>query len=152
MDQQLRRVFVASGEMHAQQVRAFLEASGIEAIERGESLRNTHGLTVDGIGAVEILVAAADADRARSLLDAAEAGAFRLNYDLIFCHNVLIYFSPPVATTVVAFLASCLKQGGYLLLGPGEAPHDRPPGLEPVSVQGVRAFQRRTARIVEVRE
>jgi len=81
MDQQLRRVFVASGEMHAQQVRAFLEASGIEAIERGESLRNTHGLTVDGIGAVEILVAAADADRARSLLDAAEAGAFRLADD-----------------------------------------------------------------------
>jgi len=85
-------------------------------------------------------------------MNLAEAGAFRLNYDLIFCHNVLIYFSPPVATTVVAFLASCLKQGGYLLLGPGEAPHDRPPGLEPVSVQGVRAFQRRTARIVEVRE
>jgi hypothetical protein len=81
MDQQLRRVFVASGEMHAQQVRAFLEASGIETIERGESLRNTHGLTVDGIGAVEILVAAADADRARSLLDAAEAGAFRLADD-----------------------------------------------------------------------
>jgi len=85
-------------------------------------------------------------------MNLAEAGAFRLNYDLIFCHNVLIYFSPPVATTVVAFLASCLKQGGYLLLGPGEAPHDRPPGLEPVSVQGVRAFQRRTARIVEVGE
>ena len=81
MDQQLRCVFVASGEMQAQQVRAFLEASGIETIERGESLRNTHGLTVDGIGAVEILVAASDADQARSLLDAAEAGAFRLADD-----------------------------------------------------------------------
>jgi hypothetical protein len=78
MEPHLRCVFVASGEMHAQQVRAFLQASGIETVERGESLRNTHGLTVDGIGAVEILVSAADADRARSLLDAAEAGAFRL--------------------------------------------------------------------------
>lgn len=80
---ELRRVFVASGEMHAQQVRAFLEAAGIETIERGEALRNTHGLTIDGIGAVEILVAAEDADRARSLLDAAEAGTFRLAEDAI---------------------------------------------------------------------
>ena len=78
MEQQLRRVFVASGEMHAQQVRAFLEAAGIETIERGEALRNTHGLTIDGIGAVEILVAEGDAERARRLLDEAEAGAFRL--------------------------------------------------------------------------
>jgi hypothetical protein len=78
---QLRCVFVASGEMQAQQVRAFLEASGIEAIERGEALRNTHGLTIDGIGAVEILVAEADAERAHELLDAAEAGTFRLPDD-----------------------------------------------------------------------
>jgi len=79
--EQLRCVFVASGEMHAQQVRAFLEASGIETIERGESLRNTHGLTVDGIGAVEILVSEVDAERARALLDAADAGEFRLDDD-----------------------------------------------------------------------
>jgi hypothetical protein len=78
MDLSLRCVFVANGEIHAQQVRAFLAAAGIPAAERGESLRNTHGLTLDGIGAVEILVAEVDADRARSLLDAAEAGTFRL--------------------------------------------------------------------------
>jgi putative signal transducing protein len=83
MEQQLRCVFVASGEMLAQQVRAFLEASGIETIERGEALRNTHGLTIDGIGAVEILVAERDADRARELLEAAEAGAFRLADDAV---------------------------------------------------------------------
>jgi len=85
-------------------------------------------------------------------MNLAEANAFRLNYDLIFCHNVLIYFSPAVVTSVVSFLASCLKQGGYLLLGPGEAPHDRPPGLEQVTVQGVRAFHRRAVRPIEVRE
>ena len=81
MNSQLHCVFVANGEIHAQQVRTFLEASGISAVERGESLRNTHGLTLDGLGAVEILVAEADADRARSLLDSAEAGAFRLAED-----------------------------------------------------------------------
>ena len=81
MDPQLQCVFVASGAMHAQQVRTFLEAAGISAVERGESLRNTHGLTLDGLGAVEILVADGDAARARALLDSAEAGTFRLGDD-----------------------------------------------------------------------
>jgi hypothetical protein len=74
-------VFVASGEMHASQVRAFLEADGIQTAVRGESLRKTHGLTLDGLGAVEILVAEADVERARSLLDAADAGQLRLGDD-----------------------------------------------------------------------
>jgi len=81
-----------------------------------------------------------------------EGGGFRLNYDVIFCHNVLIYFSPGAVTDVVTHLASCLKLGGYLLLGPGEAPHDRPPGLDTVSINGVRALHRRSARALEVRE
>jgi hypothetical protein len=81
MDPQLQCVFVASGAIHAQQVRTFLEAAGISAVERGESLRNTHGLTLDGLGAVEILVAEEDAVRARALLDSAETGAFRLGED-----------------------------------------------------------------------
>jgi hypothetical protein len=78
MDHPLRCVFVANGELHAQQVRAFLEAAGIPTSERGEALRHTHGLTVNGLGAVEIMVADSDAARARSLLASADAGAFRL--------------------------------------------------------------------------
>jgi hypothetical protein len=78
IDDAWRRVFIANGEMQAQQILAFLDAAGIEAVERGESLRHTHGLTLDGLGTVSILVAEADAERARSLLDAAEAGDFRL--------------------------------------------------------------------------
>jgi hypothetical protein len=81
MDRQPGCVFVANGEIHAQQVRAFLEAAGIRTAERGESLRHTHGLTLNGIGAVQILVAEVDVDRARSLLDSAEAGIFRLAGD-----------------------------------------------------------------------
>ena len=82
MNAELQCVFIANGEVHAQQVCTFLQASGILAVERGESLRNTHGLTLDGLGAVEILVAEGDVDRARSLLGAAEAGAFRLAEDV----------------------------------------------------------------------
>jgi hypothetical protein len=74
-------VFVASGEIHAQQVRAFLEAAGIETAVRGESLRHTHGLTLDGLGAVEIHVSADDAVRARTLLHSADAGDFRVEDD-----------------------------------------------------------------------
>jgi putative signal transducing protein len=81
MDPELRCVFVANGETQARNVRAFLEASGIDTAERGESLRLTHALTLDGIGAVEILVADVDANRARALLEAAEAGTFRLADD-----------------------------------------------------------------------
>ncbi len=82
MNPELQCVFVASGEVQAQQVCAFLGASGISAIERGESVRHTHGLTLDGLGAVEILVAEGDVNRARSLLEAAEAGTFRLAEDV----------------------------------------------------------------------
>ena len=81
MDTELRSVYIASGEVQAQQVRAFLEAAGISTAERGEALRKTHGLTVDGLGAVEILVSEADVEQARSLLSSADAGLFRLADD-----------------------------------------------------------------------
>ena len=77
--------------------------------------------------------------------------SFSVSYDVIFCHNVLIYFSPAAVTQAVTFLASRLTLGGYLLLGPGEAPSERPLGLVQVSINGVRAFQRRRARSTEVR-
>jgi hypothetical protein len=79
MDQQWHRVFVANGEVQAQQVRAFLAAAGISSVERGEALRNTHGLTLNGLGSVEILVTADDAEEAGALLASAEAGAFRVD-------------------------------------------------------------------------
>jgi hypothetical protein len=74
-------VFKASGEIQAQQIQGFLEAAGISSELRGESLRKTHGLTVDGLGMVEILVSMADEEQARSLLASAEHGAFRLDDD-----------------------------------------------------------------------
>ena len=80
-----------------------------------------------------------------------EPDGFRASHDVVFCHNVLIYFSPAAVTQAVTRLAASVGLGGYLLLGPGEAPHDRPPGLEPVMINGVRAFQRRTARPMEIR-
>jgi hypothetical protein len=76
-----RCVFTANGEMQAQQVRAFLQAAGISSELRGESLRKTHGLTLDGLGMVAIVVPGVDEDRARALLASAETGELRLDDD-----------------------------------------------------------------------
>ena len=78
MDQPVA-VFTAQGELEESQVRAFLAAHGIPTFSRGEALRKTHGLTLDGLGAVEILVAAEQADEARQLLAGAERGEFILD-------------------------------------------------------------------------
>ena len=75
-------------------------------------------------------------------LFAAETG-ISLSYDVIFCHNVLIYMSPAAISQIVAQLAARLVPGGYLLLGPGEGPTERPSQLEPVVIKGVRMFRRR---------
>ena len=74
-----RCVFAANGEIQAQQVQAFLEAAGIASVARGESLRKTYGLTLDGLGMVQIFVEEADEEQARALLASAEAGQFRLD-------------------------------------------------------------------------
>lgn len=68
MNESGKCVLVASGEMQAQQAKAFLESAGIASTLRGESVRNTFGLTLDGLGVVEVFVAASDADRASELL------------------------------------------------------------------------------------
>jgi chemotaxis methyl-accepting protein methylase len=78
-------------------------------------------------------------------------GAVTLNYDIIFCHNVLIYLSQIAVSQVVATLAARLALGGYLLLGPGEGLVERPPALEPITVNGVRMFRRRVSAPIEVR-
>jgi chemotaxis protein methyltransferase CheR len=44
------------------------------------------------------------------------------DFDLVVCRNVLIYFRPQAAATVVAKLFSAVRPGGVLLLGPVETP------------------------------
>jgi hypothetical protein len=81
MDEQMLCVFVANGQIQAHQVRAFLEASGVPSVLRGESLTKTHGLTLNGLGRVEVLVAEADEERAQALLASAESGELQLTED-----------------------------------------------------------------------
>jgi hypothetical protein len=74
-------VFTASGEIQAQQIQGFLAAAGIASELRGESLRKTHGLTIDGLGMVQVVVSNEDEEQARALLASAEHGTFRLADD-----------------------------------------------------------------------
>jgi Putative prokaryotic signal transducing protein len=74
-------VFTASGELQAQQIQGFLAAAGIASELRGESLRKTHGLTIDGLGMVHVVVSSDDEEQARALLATAEQGTFRLEDD-----------------------------------------------------------------------
>jgi hypothetical protein len=71
-------VSTVQGQFVEAQMRAFLEANGIPTQVRGETLRTTHGISIDGIGRIEILVPADKADEARALLAHAERGDFAL--------------------------------------------------------------------------
>lgn len=42
-------------------------------------------------------------------------------FDIIFCRNVLIYFSPDMKSKVLNQMANSLNPGGYLLLGASES-------------------------------
>ncbi len=41
-------------------------------------------------------------------------------FDVVFCRNVLIYFSTELKRDILARLAACLNPGGYLFLGASE--------------------------------
>ena len=71
-------VYTAQGEFDETQVRSFLAAHDIPTSTHGEALRHTHGLTLDGLGAVEIMVTAEHEAEARRLLDQAERDEFTI--------------------------------------------------------------------------
>jgi hypothetical protein len=67
------------GEFEEDQIRAFLEAHGIPTEVRGEALRRTHGMVMDGLGRVEILVPADHLDDVREMLDQIRSGALAID-------------------------------------------------------------------------
>jgi len=67
-------ISTVQGQFVEAQIKAFLEAHDIPCHLRGESLRLTHAISIDGIGAAEVLVPAALADTARDLLAQADRG------------------------------------------------------------------------------
>ena len=79
MEERTECIHVAAGELDAQQVRACLEANGVPCEFKGEALRNTHGLTLNGLGEVRIHVAREHVEQARDILAQVESGALSLD-------------------------------------------------------------------------
>jgi chemotaxis protein methyltransferase CheR len=52
-------------------------------------------------------------------------------YDVIFCRNLLMYLTQPVAAALVRRMTAALIAGGYLFLGHTDSLGSRPEGLEP---------------------
>ncbi|QRN99274.1 methyltransferase domain-containing protein [Archangium violaceum] len=63
------------------------------------------------------------------------------SFDVIFCRNVLTYFSPDAVLVALGHLARALVPGGYLLLGTVEVDHP-PAGLVRVGAPELQAFRR----------
>lgn len=74
-------VATVQGQFDEEQMRAFLEAHGIPTRVRGETLRTTHGIVIDGLGAVDVLVPRDRAEDARDLLTRVDRGEFILAAD-----------------------------------------------------------------------
>ena len=68
-------------------------------------------------------------------------------FDVIFCRNVLTYFSPEAVQTALGHLARALVPGGFLLLGTVEVDHP-PAGLVRVGPPELQAFRRPMPREV----
>ena len=72
-------ISIVQGQHAEVQIKAFLEAHDIPCEVRGEALRVPYPISVDGIGAADVLVPAGLADTARDLLAKAERGELAID-------------------------------------------------------------------------
>lgn len=76
-------------------------------------------------------------------LDVLKAGGFPLRaLDLVYCQNMLIYFSRVQRLQIVETLAQRLAPGGVLILGPGDLPCWSHSEFERIRFEGALAFRR----------
>jgi hypothetical protein len=68
-EDKLVTVYKACGQPEAEIVRGRLEIEGILALLKYESIGSVYGLTVDGLGQVEVQVPAKYAGRAREIIE-----------------------------------------------------------------------------------
>lgn len=84
-----------------------------------------------------------------NLMDAALSTS--RGWDVIFCRNVLIYFSLETAKDCVRRLMQELHPRGHAFFGSGEMIHCRPEGIHPVILHGRVSFQRTSSSVVTPR-
>lgn len=74
-------------------------------------------------------------------IDAFVAGHSGL-FDIIFCRNVMIYFSPALTRRLIRRLSECLAEGGWLFVGHAEPYFEIANLLTPVSLEGVTLYRK----------
>lgn len=62
-------------------------------------------------------------------------------FDVVFCRNVLIYFTDAERSRVIDRIASCMRSGGYLITGAAETPAGGRSQWQAVMFQGKRLWQ-----------
>jgi chemotaxis protein methyltransferase CheR len=64
-------------------------------------------------------------------------------YDVVFCRNVMMYFTPEHARALVSRIANALVPGGYLFLGHAETLRGMPGGLHLLNTHDAFYYQRK---------
>jgi hypothetical protein len=72
-------VYIANGPAEAHIIKGRLETEGIPAIFRYESAGLVYGITIDGLGQVEVQVPSPLAENARQILNSQEDGDISLS-------------------------------------------------------------------------
>lgn len=79
----------------------------------------------------------------RNLMDLPYPRSEEGPFDVIFCRNVLIYFTPRAVRTVVERLTAALRPGGMLVLSAAEPFLDGHPELETIRLEEAFFYRRR---------
>jgi hypothetical protein len=83
MEPDYRVVYVASGNLDAEEIRIFLESAGIRAYINQESVGITgYSLAVGSVGQAMVYVSASQYEEARQLLEKMKHGDLETNEDL----------------------------------------------------------------------
>lgn len=68
-------------------------------------------------------------------------------FDVIFCRNVIMYFTLERQERVINALCNCLEDGGLLVVSPAEASSVNNPYLAPVNCPGVIVFRKESSPV-----
>ncbi|HEX3758568.1 MAG TPA: CheR family methyltransferase [Kofleriaceae bacterium] len=79
----------------------------------------------------------------RNLVDDDAALWLHAAYDVVFCRNVIMYFSPEIQRAVVERIAGALRPGGYLFVGHAESLRELSQRFELCQAHGAFYYQRR---------
>lgn len=71
-------------------------------------------------------------------------------FDIIFCRNVLIYFTPQLQSQIISHLSSALKPGGLLVLGYAESSLLKLSGLTRLNDHGLFSKDRKPEVVVKI--